>query len=525
MFCKKCGGEIDKGIVFCPHCGANLKEDAKVPSEQNAAPEFVAAPENAASAEKKEAPKSVKLPVNKKIIQLAGIAVAAVVVVILLASLLFKGGSDWDYASENAIDLIKVDGEYNILNFKSGKLVKGPDITGYNSVTNSMDGAVVALIDSENELYIINQKGFTKVAEDVREVEISATGKGLVYAIRDSDEYEIFLYDIGKKKSTSVAKELNSFESLVISPDGKSIAYTDEDGKCHVVANGKEQEDRIKDAYAIGISDDADYLYYTKSSNFWMKKKKADDAEKLGSSLRVAYFNKDLSQVLYVCSTDDGYRTYFAEKGKKADEVVAKGYLQLLFPDNAQEKEYNNCIIVGRDDLNETIVYMNSGLYYITDKYKAEKIVGEFDDYEISEDGIALVYRKGEKLYRVSNVKKSLEPKQIGEDLEARRMYSDGDLGSIYYINNDNEIFYISGSKKPKKVYDDTFSDVLQHGDDLYFISDEELYVSQGGDKRVKVSGIEDASDLDEINGSVYCETEDAVFLIKGKKSQKVYED
>lgn len=33
MFCKKCGKEISNDAVFCPHCGAKLKEEASVEAE------------------------------------------------------------------------------------------------------------------------------------------------------------------------------------------------------------------------------------------------------------------------------------------------------------------------------------------------------------------------------------------------------------------------------------------------------------------------------------------------------------
>ena len=80
MNCPNCGVQLPEGSTFCGNCGNSIATAA--PAENTASP---------ASAEKKItfAGKTISLP--KNIIKIAGIAVAAVIVLVLIISL-FSGG-------------------------------------------------------------------------------------------------------------------------------------------------------------------------------------------------------------------------------------------------------------------------------------------------------------------------------------------------------------------------------------------------------------------------------------------------
>jgi uncharacterized membrane protein YvbJ len=94
-FCTKCGASVEDDVKFCPTCGAEINQPEQVEAQ---AEENVAAPENAEPAKRTvsfEVP-DVKAAVSKldkakvkKYGIIAGIAVAAIVAVIIILSLIF----------------------------------------------------------------------------------------------------------------------------------------------------------------------------------------------------------------------------------------------------------------------------------------------------------------------------------------------------------------------------------------------------------------------------------------------------
>jgi hypothetical protein len=93
-FCTKCGASVEDDVKFCPTCGAEINQ----PEQVEAQAENVAAPETAEPAKRTvsfEVP-DVKAAVSKldkakvkKYGIIAGIAVAAIVAVIIILSLIF----------------------------------------------------------------------------------------------------------------------------------------------------------------------------------------------------------------------------------------------------------------------------------------------------------------------------------------------------------------------------------------------------------------------------------------------------
>lgn len=85
MYCKKCGKEILDGAGFCKFCGGRVKTDTPAPTESRAFAQISFAPLPAVG-QKETQPK--KLPVSMSSL---GLALAALVIVVIAAGLIFAG--------------------------------------------------------------------------------------------------------------------------------------------------------------------------------------------------------------------------------------------------------------------------------------------------------------------------------------------------------------------------------------------------------------------------------------------------
>ncbi|MDE7297657.1 MAG: zinc-ribbon domain-containing protein, partial [Lachnospiraceae bacterium] len=381
-------------------------------AEASGAVSSTAANTSSAAAAVPSAAMKPEKPKGKKKVVIVGIAIAAVIVAaVLLAAALFpKGSQEWDVYGKDAIYCIQSDDEIKILNIASGKVTKGPETSYVVSSRTSID-ATKQYIFSYDGLYLVSGDTWTEVSDEhtAGGVQMSVYGDGIVYLTVDADDgYEMYLYDTAKKESVLVTEErLWANCSIVISADGKSVAYMDgQSNRCCLYINGKEQEDTIKGAYPIALSSGGKYFYYVKNSSFYVMEQ-GKDAQKLGDEPSRLIFNKDMTQLLYSCNS----KTYFCKNGEKAEETVAKGTVFPILPDNVQSlqdtvyTENDSCSVTvyGIKDLSGLVCDINDGLYYIDKDMSAQRIVSSYTVCEVSADGTALLYLRGDSLYRVKN--------------------------------------------------------------------------------------------------------------------------
>ena len=538
VVCKSCGYKGDNG-KFCPQCGTPLEES--VPEfvveevQEEKEPESATETQVAAKPEKEKAPKK---PLNKKLI--ATIAVVAIVVIAAITLLrMFTGGkSGFDTLGDDAVNFMQTEEAIKIFT-ADGKMIEGPECDYYSGEAISMDSSKVILISDDEELYLLTKKGFVEIDSDVANAKISTTGAGIAY-IKDCDDYDngcgdLYVYDVEKEKSTKI--ESGVFASgYVISPDGKTVAFIDDNERCHLFVKGEEQGDGVKGAKPLAVSNGGKYLYYGKNDNIYVLPKKKD-AEKLASSADQIVFNKDFTQMMYSYNG----KTYFCNEGKEADETVTtKGSCRVVVPTNGLYQSYTASIydyssvsvtVLGTEKLSNLVCRIDDGLYYITKDMVAEKIVSSYNTAQVSEDGNSLIYYKGEDLYKVKNLKKSLEAEEIASDLYMRSFNATPDLSKVYYYDTEEEEIVVFNGKKTVTIYDDDYSGMVVAGNNLYFLGDYDddeevgtLYVSKDGKEKQKVSSSDEVNGMVLMNGKVfyYVEEDDELFMADGTKEKSV---
>ncbi len=467
-------------------------------------------------------------PKKKYTLISAGIAgAAALVVIVLLVIILSTGGSEkWKFYDKDAIYSILSEDNLKVIDVFYGKIIQEPDISEVSLRDISLDAATQLVVDGKQDLYVITKKECSIIANDVSYAAMSVSGEGIVYTVWDDNGYKLYLYNIKKKKSELVAEELESYEHIVISADGKAVAYIGKDSRCCLYKNSRNQTETIKDAWPVALSAEGEYLYYVKNSNFYVAKS-MKDVQKLGEEPSSIIFNRDMTQLLYSYN----FKTYFCKNGEKMNIAVSsKGSAKLIMPDNVQINIYygGNQLVCGIEELCEIVCDIDGGLYYINQQMEAQKIVGSYEECQVSADGMSLIYSRGNKLYKVKNMKKSLEAALVEEISYVGSFLANTGLNKIYFENEDKELMYMENGKKPWKVYDDFLYDREIIGDNLYFIGDFSrgtgtLYLSESGKKKKPISEVKD---IDSIGGNIYYQTEDnELYLLDGDKAIKVLDE
>lgn len=515
MICKNCGAEIGEG-KFCPSCGTPVENVDEVVEEtqptEEATGETVVTEEAATTAEavpvmdttsneevadnkqvtSTEKMNNVFASVKEKFlalsknVQIGIVAGALLIVIIIIIAACSGGGSRFqfqeyeggNYQQASAYVLFNTEG----VNVESDEII--------SDVYVSADGSTTAFCDSEGTLFIIGKKGPSKVADDVANAVISTCGNTIAY-VKDADDYvgELFLYTVSKDKSVRIDKEVYA-ENLVLSPDGKSIAYV---GNCEVEngwfsyevtgdlflsKKGNDGEKLYSDAIPVAITNNGKNVFYVKDS----EKLYVND-EKIASDITSGTFafNLNNTELIY---NKDGNSYYYTLKMEDSIKLKGESFYSLLAPEDTIIKymsadEYS-VYTYGIDTFNKSVLSIGGSVYYMSEKGDSvERITSDLRSYKMTEDGESLLYvdYSGDLMY-IKNVNKSLMADPLGDDLEADYFVTSDDLKKVYYVS-DEELFYLN-KDKGVRISDDVESVVYsdKYGV-VYFTSEDELFYAK----------------------------------------------
>lgn len=554
MHCTKCGAELAPESKFCVTCGNPVELQAgaapAAPVVTEAPAQSEAAPVATAAAEKE----GVKIDVNEVKDQLVAtvkplwdkvkpfltnkkvlLGIGVVVLLLIVASVIsaIASGSNGYIQLKQNVRLVNTDGEIHIVVDKKD-LSDTIEAEGYDDYSSSLDGKVTAILTEDDVLYVVNGKKLKEVAEDVYSYDISVSGKGIAYVVKDEDEYTLNLYNVGNGKTTTISDELGSL-SYVIAPDGKSVAYFVEDEEEDELTFSK-GKDPVKitstECDLVGMSNNGKYIYVTCENDdgetFLYSYDTKGERTKLGQiTSSSVYYNDDHTQIMFV---NDG-KTYVATKGKEAVKA-SSNRLYLLSAPNASAFSGNCGITYPVSNLYDHVyaVYSeDSTSIWVIKKNsdKSVKLVSNVSYAVLDESAEYLYYLyDGDELrmIKISDGEKATERyTELAEDVDGFVVTSDRKY--VYYTSDDT-LYSVNGKKggKATVVCNDGIEDAAMNGKDVfYYIMDGDLYATKNGKKGSKV--MSDISNLSEsANGIVYASNDDSLYASNGstKKPGKV---
>ncbi len=333
IICPKCNKQLEDGTQVCDACGENL-----VPQ---AAPAQDAAP---AAAEAKQALDIKKLAI------IGAAAVAVIVLVILIGSLLFGGGEP------NYAVYIK-DGELVFSDFKkpyeftddfadgidNSQLAGAASQLSY-SVHLTKDGKKLFYIDEvgpngNRALYVRNankpKAEPTKLDSDVSVFMVNESGTIVTY-LKDGTLYR---HDLKEKE-----KIYGDVENFVSSLDGKKVVFETVEGDLYI-SKGKDKEEKIASEidYLVHVNKAFSEIYYTKENALYFKKG-SKNVEKLCSDVDDVVEFYDNGTFYYTEAKEEeeeGGAEQFDAESTFADELdkLIEQRTQKLYYFNGKEKK------------------------------------------------------------------------------------------------------------------------------------------------------------------------------------------
>jgi len=423
-------------------------------------------------------------------------------------------------------------------------------------------------------LWFVTPSGSTKIAEDVLEYQLSDSGNGVAYLTdydSQNDFAALYLYDTASKKKTRITDEAMyqsqdfygfdfgfgkyGITGVCISPNGKSVAYISDYDRSskeftgYIKADGKSSVKLGNNMFALAISDGAKNIYYVKISgdsgggSLYAKSGKNDNRiipDLVYNDDYLRYFNlryyinafilnKDYSQIIFEIEG----KSYISRNGSERSKISNSPIESLIMPRAAQQgfninfvnigdfKAINTLMVCNISSFADQLAKAGDGIYYINSKFESEKISGTTSsgyDATVSSDGKSLLYTSGSgTLIRIDPTNPDAESKDLGIKVQA--FAASGDCKTVYYVNTDNELWCVKGNGKPSKISDDVSDEYLAlsyNNNKLFFLVDYsernggELYYSNNGGKRTKISGASDVKNIISAPNNIFYMTVDS---------------
>lgn len=484
MVCNKCGTQNADGNKICLNCGnvleATVSETQTVATE--AAEAVQEAPVNEAPAT--DAPAQIKAGASellKKITgnkKLLGIIAAVIAVVVILGIIIAacSGGSASSVKGDFSV-IYDADAKESHIIYAGKIIAKG--IAGEVDLKECQSGEVAVYLDEEKTLYAVTEDGTKKIADDVQNLKaLSNDGEKVIYI--DADNASV-LYNIAKGDKKVFDED--SVYSPVFSANGEIFGYSKydteekDDGTTETVITSYVYTDgeskKVFENGRIGaLSDNGKYIYCSKTEEdtsetaLYVTNLKGEK-KKIASNISDFFTNTDGTQVMFR-SENKWYASVKGDEKVRIEGVSSS--VSSLYPFNgaAECESFKDSMFIGYADGELSIYKLNS-------KWTAEKLAGGIDGLDASEDLETIYYLKNDKLYILG------EDEAIEDEVVSFVVTSDGD--AVYFISEDDTLYYKKGTKDKKRVADDVTKVRITHDDYALFMDeDDTLYASDDGD-------------------------------------------
>lgn len=538
--CEFCGEMVYSNDKACKNCGAQV-DYSKQASIEAAAGEFIASNFRKLKRAGKTGIKKIKAAVisndkdsdgkilknNKKYLPVAAVVLVFFILLLVLVPSMTKTPVLSTYGA-NELSYYSFDDE--MIFYNNRRVVAEIEDT-HNEPKLSIDNSRAAILSEFDSLeggslYLIDAKGEKLIDDGVYYFVMAPSGKAVVY-LTDYDyragTATLMLYNGRKsvKIKNDISLVINDEPYLVISPDGSAVAYLekDEDDEftSYISINGKAPRKFGKYQEIVALSDKAKYVYYIEfeedrysGGEFYVKSgndkvKLAADSEKLGDLL----FNEDCTQMLFHYEK----KTYLTAKGNEKVKILNNRAYPLLPSNAVQLKFESGNVIYGINSFTDKLLVASEDIYYLDRKHEPNKITGRNYRALVTDDMKKLIYLDYSECLHIVSKLDSKSPKdvELNASDDVVNFAIDGGGSTIYYVNEDDELYSITASNKPHKVADDVARyNLVTLGKKLYFLVDYydtgALYYTTGKRK----SSVKDADEVSYAyrlgNGLIYQE-------------------
>jgi WD40 repeat protein len=486
--CSACGSDIPTTMKFCTSCGTAVEAPPQAPQDFGQAPQdYGQAPQDyGVGMPSPPAAKPFDIMMFVRKYMKLGIAAVAAIILIIVAVVVFSPDK-YELAKRS---MFVVPGDEMAIVTPSNKAkieIRGNHIS--DSV--SMDGRAAAVLVREigdswsdgGTLYIVKDRA-QKVAEGVNSYWFSASGNGIAYTVNESgSNAELWHYINGR--NTRVTGEFYIYGGCAVSPDGKTLAYATYNGDTiqgftwsNNRANSVGRDGRSsRDVLPRAVSNGGRFIYFERDGTLFVQRGNNEDRrERLGDGARLAYANKDLSQVIF---NFDG-RSFISRSGGSREGLSGRVY-GFILPDGAAVFSSPSVTILGVSDFSNTF-YENSdnNLVRISNRYETSNVVRNIDGAYLANDGKTLTYLRNGRISRVNGTSREPQPHEVVSDVT--RFIATADGGAVFYLDIDGDIYYQKGRGRPVLVSNDFrgWNFGLFKGNTLFYVADSELFSSTG---------------------------------------------
>lgn len=537
MFCQNCGNNVEDNMAFCGFCGAKMQRPEQSAQYQQQAQyqqpiqqqnnayqqQGQYQPQNNAYQQQAQyqpqqysqpfpdqpqpyapnAPQlqpggaAVKTVRSKKplIIMIIVIAVAVIGVGVSMFLFLPKGGAS---ASDKASAIVTNSGvAYN------GKLVDNSEQVKFFSAASLSGDCFV----SQSDISVIKNGKLFKTNADTQThygFSLAASGNGIAYY---NSDHGVELMDTNTGEIT-VIEESGGFYGVTISPDGKTVAYSDGKG-IYLYRNGKSEQIMFRDMMlgVVSVADDGKYVYvfdWLNDKSLYCLDSEGFILEKVQGIEHFAFItNRDNTQIGY--NTSDGWNIYDAAEDKT---YSYSGGMLSINNTNGPLSEYTydtdariDKIMTGCrypathynvDDLTHCKYYF--GHKIIETNGATSVMITENSGFAFEQpDGsiISLEYQENSFSAPQTLVKYSGGKKEIISEEASNGIGLSESGNSIFYCTSDNTLMQYKNGKstviatdikeKASNIFSDDIPVIL--GDDIvaYPVSDDSWYLYKNG--------------------------------------------
>jgi len=428
----------------------------------------------------------------------------------------------------NSISLFEGDGEVLVSYNNDPRFTISGDL---HSSQRSIDGGKAAILTDNRDnrggtLWFVTTSGSARIAEDVLTYQISDSGNGVVFFTDYSsknDTASLYLYDTQAKKASLITEDAPYFgysdmTGVCISPNGKTIGFASNYDQYHdeftgyVSIDGKAAEKLGKNSAAVAVSDGGRYIYYIKNYDGYsgsLNVRSGNNDNKLISDFNTYIYlslNKDYSQIFF--NYQD--KSYLSQGGSEKAKIGNSTISDLLVPRGTQKRIVQNfytmITVYGISSFIDQVAYSDDGLVYINKSLETNKISSSStyaNSARISNNGKILLFISNTgHLSAIDPTNPNAGRREVARNVQ--EFVATGDVTSIYYVNEDDELFYIKGNGQPVKISDDVSNHLVlpYNSAKAFFLVDYsdkrggELYFSDKGGRRVKVPGADEVMEL-----------------------------